>query len=147
MCHMQMTYGISSVHVQWSPHRKSRADNHDIIRWCQNDCSYYLGREVYKESLLGLQSCCLGFWHWTVRTIVKSPTLYSGYINASHEARVYSGWTAFLVYSWACTQMLWEHFSYYDLSCLTVSWVGHYLHPLEPSIKQGMDYNLSQQIA
>ena len=28
-----------------------------------------------------------------------------------------------------------ELFSQYDLSCLTVSWVGHYLHPLEPDIE------------
>ena len=34
----------------------------------------------------------------------------------------------------------WEHFSEYDFSCLTVSWVGHYLHPLEPSIEQGTDH-------
>ena len=33
------------------------------------------------------------------------------------------------------------------LSCLTLSWVGHYLYPLDPSIKQGMDHNLLQQIA
>ena len=32
-------------------------------------------------------------------------------------------------------------FSQNDLSCLMVSWVGHYLHPLEPGIEQGMDHN------
>ena len=34
-----------------------------------------------------------------------------------------------------------ELFSQCDFSCLTVSWVGHYLHPLEPGIEQGMDHN------
>ena len=34
-----------------------------------------------------------------------------------------------------------ELFSQYDFSCLTISQVGHYLHPLEPSIKQGTDHN------
>ena len=33
-----------------------------------------------------------------------------------------------------------ELFSQYDFSYLTVSWVGHYLHPLEPGIEQGMDH-------
>ena len=41
---------------------------------------------------------------------------------------------------------LWGTFSWYDFSCLAVSWVGHYLHSLEPSIKQGIDHNLLQQI-
>ena len=36
-----------------------------------------------------------------------------------------------------------ELFSQYDFSCLTVSWVGHYLHSLEPGSKQGMDHNPS----
>ena len=26
----QMNYGISSAHVQWFSHRKSRADDHDV---------------------------------------------------------------------------------------------------------------------
>ena len=33
------------------------------------------------------------------------------------------------------------------LVVLAVNWVGHYLQPLEPGIEQGMDNNLSQQIA
>ena len=36
-----------------------------------------------------------------------------------------------------------ELFSHYDFSCLTVSCIGHYLHPLEPGIKQGMNHNPS----
>ena len=40
----------------------------------------------------------------------------------------------------------WEPFSQYDFSCLAVSWVAHYLHPLKPGIGQGMDHNLSKQI-
>ena len=90
---------------------------------------------------------CLGIWHWMVRSIVKSPTLYFSYIVVCHGAGVYLGWTVYLVYSCACTQTFWEHFSQGNFSCLTFSQVGHYLYPLEPSIKQGMDHNLSQQIA
>ena len=37
--------------------------------------------------------------------------------------------------------------SKYDFYCLLVSQVVHYLYPLEPSIRGGMDHNLSQQIA
>ena len=36
-----------------------------------------------------------------------------------------------------------ELFSQYDFSCLTVSQVGHYLHPLKPGNEQGMDHNPS----
>ena len=32
LAYMQMTYGISSAHAQWFSYRKSRADDHDIIR-------------------------------------------------------------------------------------------------------------------
>ena len=85
----QMTYGISSAHVQWSSHGKSRVDNYDIIWWCHNDCSCFLGREVYKESSLRLWGYCLGFWHWMVRSIVKSLTLYSSYIGASSWNKKY----------------------------------------------------------
>ena len=53
----------------------------------------------------------------------------------------------YLVYSCACTQTLFgELFSWYDFSCLVVSWVGHYLHPLEPCIEQGTDHNLLKWI-
>ena len=41
----------------------------------------------------------------------------------------------------------WGTFSWYDLSCLRVSQVGHYLHPLGPSIEQGTDHNLLQWTA
>ena len=55
------------------------------------------GREVYKESAHKPWGCCLGIWHRTVRLIVKSPTLYFGYIGASHGARVEPGRTVYLV--------------------------------------------------
>ena len=42
---------------------------------------------------------------------------------------------------------LWEPFSLYDFSCLAASQVTHYLHPLEPGIRQGTDHNLLQLIA
>ena len=84
---VQMTYGIFSVHMQWSSHGKSIADNCDVTKWHHNDCLCYLEREIYKESWLGLQGSHLGFWHWTVRSIVESMTLYSSYVNASHGAR------------------------------------------------------------
>ena len=31
LAYVQMTYGVSSTHVQCSSHRKSRADNHDSL--------------------------------------------------------------------------------------------------------------------
>ena len=34
-----------------------------------------------------------------------------------------------------------------DFICLLVNQVVHYLHPLEPSIGEGMHHNLSQWIA
>ena len=39
-----------------------------------------------------------------------------------------------VLYLSICTypDLLGECFSQYDLSCLTISWVGHYLHPLNP---------------
>ena len=36
-----------------------------------------------------------------------------------------------------------ELFGQYHFSCSTVSQVGHYLHPIKPSIEQGMDHNPS----
>ena len=54
----------------------------------------------------------------------------------------------YLVYSCAWTQTIFgELFSWYDFSCLVVSWVGHYLHPHEAGIEQDKDHNLLQQIA
>ena len=44
-------------------------------------------------------------------------------------------------------RLIWDALSWYEFSCLLVSWVAHYLHPLKPSIREGMDHNLSQQIA
>ena len=54
----------------------------------------------------------------------------------------------YLVYLCAYTQTLLGNtlVSMTLFSCLIVSQVVHYLHPLEPSIKQGMDHNLSQWI-
>ena len=98
------------VHTQWFSHGKSRADNCDVIKWCHSDCSCYWERKVYKESKLKPWGCHLGFWHWIVGSIVKSLTLYSGYISASHGSRVYPGWTVYLVYSCACTKTFWEDF-------------------------------------
>ena len=36
---------------------------------------------------------------------------------------------------------LFEELLSHDFSCLTVSWVSHYLYPLEPGIEQGTDHN------
>ena len=97
---VQTNYGISFTHAQWFSCRKSRADNHNVIKWHHSDCLCYWGREVYRGSELKPWGCHLGFWHWTVGSIVK----YYGYIGASCGARVYPGWTVYLVYSCACTQ-------------------------------------------
>ena len=43
-------------------------------------------------------------------------------------------------------RLICDTLSKYDFSCLLVSWVVHYLHPLKPGIREGMDHNLSQQI-
>ena len=78
--------------------------------WCHKMMSQWslmlLGREVYTESRLEPQGCHLDFCHWMVGSIVKSLTLYFGYISASHGARIYFGWTVYLVYSCTCTQTL-----------------------------------------
>ena len=130
--------------AQWFSCWESKADNWDIIKWCHSDLSCYWGREVYKEEQAWARGCCLGFWHWMVGSIDMSLTLYSGYIGASCGARVQPGRTVYLVYSCACTQTHFgELFSWYDFSCLAVSQVGHYLHPLEPCIEEIMDHNLS----
>ena len=81
-----------------------KVDNCDVIKWCHSDLSCYWGREVYEESELKPLSCCLGFWHWMVGSLVKSPTLYSGYLSTSYGARIYPRWIVYLVYSSACAQ-------------------------------------------
>ena len=43
---VQMNTGDSNVHVQWFSHWKIRADDHDIIKWCHEDLSWYRGREL-----------------------------------------------------------------------------------------------------
>ena len=83
---------------------KSRADDCDVIKWHHSNHSCYWRREVYKESELKPQGCHLGFWYWTVVSIVKSLILYFSYISAYHGARVYPGWPVYHVYSCACTQ-------------------------------------------
>ena len=36
----------SDVHVQWFPHWKIRADDHDVISCCHKDLSCYRGRDL-----------------------------------------------------------------------------------------------------
>ena len=77
-----------------------------------------------------------------VGPINKSQTLYYGYLGASHGVEHNQEELCVLfIHMHVCTQTFWELFSQYDFSCLTVSQVGHYLHPLELGIEQGMDHN------
>ena len=82
-----------------------------------------------------------------VRSIEKSPILYSSYISASHGAEYNQEELCVLFIHMHAPRPFVGTFSESDFSCLTVSWVGHYLHPFEPGIEQGMDYNLLQWIA
>ena len=82
-----------------------------------------------------------------VGSIDKSHTLYSDYISASHGAEYNQEELCVLFIHMHVPKPFWGIFSQYDLNCLTVSCVGHYLHPLEPGIKQGTDHSLLQQIA
>ena len=87
---VQMKYGISSVHVQWFSHGKVE----QMIMTSSNGVtviSHAIRGEVCKESELEPRGCHLGFWHQMVGSSVKLLTLYSGYISASHGARVYPG--------------------------------------------------------
>ena len=48
------------------------------------------GKYIMRASL-SFRVCHLGIWHRMVRSIVKSLTLYFGYIGASHGEGVYPG--------------------------------------------------------
>ena len=66
---------------------------------------------------------------------ISHRSLYSGYISASCGAEYNQEGLCVLFIHMHIPRCFRGTFSQYDLSCLTVSWVGHYLHPLEPSIK------------
>ena len=108
---MQTNYGISSVHAQWFSCRKVE----QTIVTSSNDVTVIScatgGGKYIRKARLEPWGCHLDFWHWMVGSFIKSPTLYSSYVSASHGARLYPGWTVYLVYSHACTQTFWEHCS------------------------------------
>ena len=102
-----------------------------------------LGGKYKRRAHMSLRAVVWVFWYWTIGSIHKSKTLYSSYLSASHGAEHNQEELCVLFIHMHVPRPYGELFSQYAFSCLTVSQVGHYLHPLEPSIKQGMDHNPS----
>ena len=139
----QTNYGISSVHVQWFPTRRSE----QTIVTSQNDItliSCAILEEKYKRRAhMNLRAVIwVSGTEWLGLLISHRPSTLAISVPLVKQSITRKNCVFYLSIC-MYPDLFGEVFSQYDLSCLTVSQVGHYLHPLEPCIKQGTDHNPS----
>ena len=133
---------ISSAHVQWFSHWKSRAEDHDIIWWHHNDLSCYWGGNYIRKLSTSLGAVIWVFITEWLGQLLKShqPSTLAISVPLMEQEYNLNELCVLFVYLHV-PRPFWGPFS------LAFSWVTHYLHPLKPGIGQGMDHNLLQWIA
>ena len=107
-----------------------------------------LGRELYKEGSTSLRAVIWVFGiEWLGQMLRRhQPSASAISVPLMEQEYNLNELCVLFIYLHVC-KPFWEPFSLYDFSCLAFSQVTNYLHTLKPGIGQGMDHNLSQQIA
>ena len=139
----QMNYGVSSVHV----HSGFPAGRSELtIVTPQNEVTVIshaiLGGKYKRRAHTNLSDCHLGFLvlEWLGLLISHRPSTLAISVPVMEKSITRKNCVFYLSIC-MYPDLFGELFSQYDFSCLTVSWVGHYLHPLEPGIQQVTDHN------
>ena len=92
-----------------------------------------LGGNYKKRAHSNLGAVVWVFGYWTVGYIDKSQTLYYSYLGACHGAEHNQ--------NELCVLFIHMHASRPFVELFNINQVGHYLHPLEPSIEWSTDHN------
>ena len=121
-------------------------ENHSRWSWCCEMMSQWSLLLFWEGSLKGEYTQTSGaviwvsgteWWGLLISHRPSTPAILVPLVEQSITRKNYVFYLSICMYP----DLFGELFSQYDFSCLTVSQVGHYLHPLEPSIEQGKDHN------
>ena len=122
-------------------HQKIRADDCDVMKCHQSDLLCYFGEKYKRRAHTNFGAVvwvsCTEWLGLLISHRPSTPAISVPLIEQSITRKICMFYLSICMYP----DLFGELFSQYEFSCLTVSWVGHYLHPLEPGIEQGTDHN------
>ena len=144
---VQANWYVSPVHVQCFSCWNWEQTTLIALWWCHDYLAHILGKGYKRKTHKRLRSVVWIFGTEWLGQLLRSHQPSSSAISVPlmEQEYILDELCALFIYL-LVLRHLWDPFSWYGFSCLAVSQVAHYLHPLEPSIGQGMDHKLCSRL-
>ena len=139
---VQAKWHVTPVHVQCFSHWNGEMMTLTSLWWCLSYLACALGKGCKRKACksFGAVVWVSGTEHLGKLLRSHRPSTLAIPVPLMGQEYILDELCALFIYLHV-PKLLWDPFS-----CLVVSWVAHFLHPLKPSIGQGRDQNLLQKI-